>query len=240
MCRVIRHRSRRRAGRQMIGTAIVAAVALVACASPVNRTGDASVDASSQGSAAAAASAHQATALLPRSNLSLSDRARWRSILKWPDDCETAFQSSHVGTDSGLRFHELAPQLAVVEVLCAAGSYQSSATLVRFDERGTSATAAILRFPVYESDDGATVTSTESAEIWGEISFDSAPPAMTVLNIARQTGDCGVWTRYDIAGGTPVITEARARLPCPARARPPIRFDPHHPPIGWRRIRNTR
>jgi hypothetical protein len=237
MCR---HRRGRRAHPQIIGTAIAAAFALTSCGSPVSRPGEAAGDAPPHGPAGLTNPAHESTAPLPRSNLSLSDRARWRSILKWPDDCETAFQSSHAGSDPGLIFHEVAPQLTIVAILCAAGSYQSSATMVRLDERGSAPAAATLRFPVYETADGATVTNTESAEIWGEIAIDSAPPVVTVLNLARQTADCGIWTRYDIAGANPVVTEARARLPCPERARPAIRSDPHHPPIGWRRIRNTR
>ena len=92
----------------------------------------------------------------------------------------------------------------------------------------------MLRFPVYEAENGATFTTSETVEIWGEISIDPAKPIMTVLNLARQTGDCGVWTRYDIAGNPPIVTEARARLPCPSRARPPVRSDIGRAPLGWR------
>ena len=40
-------------------------------------------------------------------------------------------------------FHELAPRLSVVEVLCAAGSYQASSTVVRLDERAPAPEAAV-------------------------------------------------------------------------------------------------
>jgi hypothetical protein len=240
MRRVRRRRPTHHRGRRIVGTVVIAAAALAACRSPVKPPDDATAERASRAPATAAVALANSAAPLPRSDLSLSDRARWRSILTWSDDCETAFQSSHAGADPGLVFHELAPRLAVVEVLCAAGSYQPSSTFVRFDERGPAPAAAILRFPVYEAENGATVTAAESVEVWGEISIDSATPVMTVLNLARQTGDCGVWTRYDIAGETPAVTDARARLPCPARPRPSIRFDPRHPPLGWRRITTIR
>jgi hypothetical protein len=224
----------------VVGTVVIAAAALAACRSPVKRADEATADAASRAPAAAAAATANAAAPLPRGDLSLADRAKWRSILKWSDDCESSFQSSHAGTDPGLVFHDLASRLTVVEILCAAGSYQPSSTFVRLDERGPAPAATVLRFPVYEAENGATLTNTVSAEIWGEISIDAAAPVMTVLNVARQTADCGIWTRYDIAGETPAVTDARTRLPCPARARAAVRFDPRHPPPGWRRIITNR
>ena len=80
---------------------------------------------------------------------------------------------------------------------------------------------------------------TKTTEIWGEISIDPAKSVMTVLNLARQTGDCGVWTRYDIGGASPVLADARARLPCPSRSGPPVRLENDQPPAEWRRIRTT-
>jgi hypothetical protein len=97
----------------------------------------------------AAAEQRPATAPLRRvAPISLHDRDLWRSVLAWPASCEEAFQTSRASDDGGLAFHELAPGLSVVEVLCAAGSYQPSHVYVRFDERGSSREATLLSFPV--------------------------------------------------------------------------------------------
>jgi hypothetical protein len=211
-----------------------------ACTSPGPPAADVPAATPAESEADSATAPDQSPPLPLRENLSLSDRANWRRILKWPDECESAFQASHAGDDPGVVFHQLGAQLSVVEVLCAAGSYQASSTFVRLDERRPEPEATVLRFPVYESGKGAAFKTAEATEIWGEISIDGAKAVMTVLNLARQTGDCGIWTRYDIRGNAPVVVDAQARLPCPTRARPPVRLDSGRPPIGWRAISGKR
>jgi hypothetical protein len=97
----------------------------------------------------------------------------------------------------------------------------------------------VLKFPVFEAETGAAFKQTNATEVWGEVSIDPDKPVMTVLNLARQTGDCGIWTSYDISGDAPTVMAARARLPCPARARPPVRSAIGIAPVGWRPIRIT-
>jgi hypothetical protein len=213
---------------------------VVACTSPVTPPANGGTGAGPGVTAAAPVEAATPRELPPRTGLSLQDRASWLAVLNWPDECESAFQASHVGNDPGLVFHPLTSQLSVVEVVCAAGSYQASSTVIRLDERTPTREVSVLRFPIYESEDGVEFTTTETSEIWGEIAIAAAKPVMTVLNLARQTGDCGVWTRYDIASTVPAIIDVRARLPCPSRARPPVRFAVDHGPPGWRAPRTTR
>jgi hypothetical protein len=216
--------------------AAIASAVLTTCMPAGRPPTDRTADAPPTGPAAAAPSAAPSNASLPRANLSLKDRASWRPILKWPDECEAAFQTSHAGDDPGIVFHELAPRLSIVEVLCAAGSYQPSSTFVRLDERGAAAEVTTLQFPVYESPNGAAFNVTRTTEIWGEVAIDRAKPIMTVLNLARQTADCGVWTRYNVGDVEPAVVDARARLPCSARIRPPIRLGTRQPPVAWRRV----
>jgi hypothetical protein len=222
---------------RMIPWLLIAVMVLAtACTSAGTPPADAPAETPPLAPAAADTSSKHSRSLPPRADLSLSDRASWRPILGWSDECESAFQTSHAGNDPGVVFHELAPRLAVVEVLCAAGSYQASSTLVRLDERRSVPEATVLRFPVYEAQNNAPFKRMEATEIWGAVSIDPAKSVMTVLNLARQTGDCGVWTRYDIGGDAPAVMDAQARLPCPPRARPPVRLDIGRAPIGWRAI----
>ena len=225
-------------GRVRCWIVAVGLASMAACTSPVPAV-DAPADAPSDAARVADNNLGESKALPPRVHLSLSHRAEWRPILQWPDDCETAFEASHAGDDPGMIFHEVAPRLSVVEVMCAAGSYQTSSTVIRLDERRPVVEATVLRFPVYETETGEAFTTTEVTELWGEIAIDPATAVMTVLNLARQTADCGTWTRYDLGDDAPIVTDARARLPCPGRARPPIRLDTDHPPVGWRHIRST-
>ena len=202
---------------------LLGAIAVVSCSSPREQT---------SGSAGTRASVPQAAAALRRTQLSLGDRTGWRSVLNWPDECEEAFQASHAGDDAGLVFNELAPGISFVEVLCAAGSYQPSFVYVRLDERSTAPIATLLTFPVYESSDGVSIESVKASEIWGEPFVSPARRELAVLNLARQTGDCGIWTRYNIGGELPEMVDAR-RAPCATRPGAPATSSNGEPPRGW-------
>src|SRR5687767_4709128 len=73
---------------------------------------------------------------LPRDGITEDGRAAWRTQLMWPDDCEQAFRASHAGGAGGVRVVRLSPAVSVVEVTCAAGSYQPSAIRFKLTEDG--------------------------------------------------------------------------------------------------------
>jgi hypothetical protein len=173
---------------------------------------------------------------LPKTGLLARHRAEWRPILGWPDDCEQAFQASRVGDDAGLVFEEDSAGLWVVHVLCATGSYQPSSVFVRLDERGSAPTAAVLTLSTLQSEDGTSIGKIDTTEIWGEPSVSGEERRLTVLNLSRQTGDCGIWTRYDIRDGVLDLAEAWARLPCPAEPEAPAAAEAGRPPKGWTRV----
>ena len=173
---------------------------------------------------------------LRRSEPSLNDRTSWRPVLTWPDACEEAFQNSHVGQDAGLVFNELSPGISLVEVLCAAGSYQPSFVYVRLDERLPTPSATVLRFPVYESPDGLSIQLAHASELWGEPSVWPGRRELTVLNLARQTADCGIWTRYSVGDRVPEILEARS-TPCSTPPKAPVLSSDGQPPSGWTSVR---
>jgi hypothetical protein len=181
-------------------------------------------------------SASTPSELRRQSPFSLADRAAWRAALKWPAPCEEAFESSKAGDDGGLAIHELAPRVAIVEILCAVGAYQPSHVYLRYDEQSAPATATLLEFPVLTSDDGTTVETSVESEVWGESWFSPDAYEMSVLTLSRQVGDCGIWSRYALSGQQPVLTSASARLPCPASPGSPAQFTNGTAPAGWRSI----
>lgn len=168
---------------------------------------------------------------------SLADRAAWRQVLQWPADCEDAFQASHVGDDGGLSLAELAPQLTLVDVLCAAGAYQPSHVFLRLDERGSSRVVSVLEFTQFDSEDGRTVAlSAPRSELWGEAYVAVDGRELSVLSLSRQLGDCGVWHKWAIGTEQPRLIAAAARLPCPSRPGTAAQMTAGDAPSGWRRM----
>jgi hypothetical protein len=172
-------------------------------------------------------------ASLARAGVSLEGRAAWRPHLRWPDGCEEGFQASHAGTDGGLTFTSMGDGVSLVEVVCAAGSYQPSVVRVRLVESAGGVQVTTLVFPVYQSEDGRQVTLVRHTEVWGESTVLGDERTLVVLASARQTSDCGVWTRYSLADAEPRIIEAAARLDCPTPPADPVSFSPTEPPSGW-------
>ena len=165
--------------------------------------------------------------------LSLGDRAAWRAALDWPVSCEEAFESSHAGGDGGLVIHALAPNVSLVEVLCAAGSYQPSHLFIRYDERAVSPIATLLEFPVLLPGEGATLTETLETEIWGESTLSSDARMLSVLAFSRQLADCGIWSRYALDATRPRLVAA-AQQPCPVTPGSPAVSSDGSAPRGWR------
>jgi hypothetical protein len=175
-------------------------------------------------------------ARLPRANLTVRDRTDWRQVLNWDETCEQEFQSSRVAEDGGLVFHQIAPGVSLVEVLCSAGAYQPSFVIVRLDERSRAPVADVLSFLTYGSTDGSSLEPAQQVEMTGEPFLLPEQRELTVLNVFRQTRDCGIWTRYGIRDGAPQLKEVRVRLPCPTGTGMPVSSEPGRPPRGWRLI----
>jgi hypothetical protein len=203
-------------------------VAVLSCRSPKPATDSHTLPVDSRKTASAAP--------LPRTNLTVRDRTDWRRLLNWAETCEKEFQSSRVGEDGGLVFHQIVPGLSLVEVLCSAGAYQPSFVIVRLDERSQAPAADALSFVTYASTDGTSLESAQQVEMTGEPSILPEQRELTVLNVFRQTRDCGIWARYGIADGAPQLKELRVRLPCPTSAGAPVSSDPGRPPREWHQI----
>jgi hypothetical protein len=224
------------------GLALVVALAAIHCGQSSNRaTREQEVTAQRDAAAAAAQAEPEhpdvARDLRRQAPLSVADRAAWRKVLKWPAECEEAFEASHAGDDGGLVFAELSPRVTLVDVLCAAGGYQPSHIFLRLDERGSSRVVAVLEFTPFDSEDGRTVSrSAPHSELWGEAYIAADRRELSVLSLSRQLGDCGTWHKWAIGTEQPRLTAAAARLPCPSRPGTASQMIAGDAPSGWRRI----
>jgi hypothetical protein len=176
---------------------------------------------------------------LPREGITVAQRDQWRAELMWPDQCEDAFQTSHAGQAGGIRVVRMSATASVVEVTCAAGSYQPSALRFRVTEDGANARSVLLSFPVYSSDDGLRLRLSRETEVWGESVITPAVAEIAILSLARQTADCGVWARYSLATDQPRLLAAAARVRCPATQGRPATLSAAGPPPGWVGIPRT-
>jgi hypothetical protein len=170
---------------------------------------------------------------LPRDGITMAQRGTWHTQLMWPDDCEDAFRASHAADAGGIRVVRLGPAVSLVEVICAAGSYQPSALRFKLTEDSAGARSVPLSFPVYSSEDGRDLRLSQETVVWGESVVTPAAAEIAILSLARQTADCGVWARYSLAGDRPRLVAAAARLQCPTAPGPPVPVSASDPPAGW-------
>jgi hypothetical protein len=164
-----------------------------------------------------------------------ADRVAWRARLQWPAECEEAFETSAASASSGLDVHELGDGVLLVQVRCAAGAYQPSSLVMYVDETRTPS-ATTMTFQTYVSPDGERLERVDTSELWGEVSVAGDGHALTVLNLSRQTADCGTWTEYTLAKRTPTLVALYARLPCPTVPDAPVDPAPGQPPADWKRM----
>lgn len=170
-----------------------------------------------------------ATATLKRTPpFTSADRAGWRALLQWPETC-----------DAGLSLHAAGAGITIVEVGCNGESGASPSHLViRFDERGSSPVATVLKFPVVASADHQPPlpeTASRPAEaVTGELFVAADGHTLSLLTPARPSRDCGTWTRYSITGEHPRIVAASAQLPCPTPTGPAVAWRDGESPAGWR------
>ena len=138
------------------------------------------------------------------------------------------------GDDGGLEIHDLADGSSIALVRCAPGAYQPTSVVMHFRRERPRATARLLALPYYRSPYGEEIIRATAPKITGETRWLADQQSLVVLSLSRQSADCGVWTRYSLAGGKPEITGLATRLPCPEGADMPVGVNGGDPPPGWR------
>ena len=134
----------------------------------------------------------------------VENRAAWRQIVKWSNDCEESFQATASGR-SGIQSFTLREDRRLVEVACAAGAYQGSQEY--FLLRGS--VAQPLKLTVVE--DGKLM---EATEITGLAEFDEKSGVLKVHNRYRGPGDCGSYAVYAFSEEGVKVKELREKAEC--------------------------
>lgn len=93
--------------------------------------------------------------------------------------------------------------------------------------------STLLQFATYQSEDGQQMSRHVESELFGEAAFSADGRELSVLSLARQLGDCGIWTRYAIDTERPKVVAAAARLPCPEAPGDPAAWKEGAAPPGW-------
>lgn len=156
-----------------------------------------------------------AASSLKKTNLTPADRRAWRKIIKWPDDCEEAYEKTMSKETAGLNFYELAAGQYLVEVVCTTGAYQGYQFYSYLDETKSPPSATLLSFQSFESEEeGKPKKRTEIQEVWGLATFDAKAKRLEIHNKYRGPGDCGSLATYEFPGGTPRLKEFREKSAC--------------------------
>ena len=150
---------------------------------------------------------------LAKPDLTLADRAAFRRVLGWSDECETAFDAGD-SAYGGIEADTLAPGRYLIGVVCTRGAYQGYRVYYYYDETRQPPAARALTFETRESPDERSLVRTTTRELWGLPTFDRRTRQLRVLNKFRGPGDCGILATYRFVGGVPELAELRAKLAC--------------------------
>lgn len=158
-------------------------------------------------------------------------RADWRALLKWDDTCEQAYQTTNVTEEQGVETYAFDGDDQLVQVLCAVGSYEPSFLLYRIKQQRPQ----LLQLETFDASDEAYLQTTVQSELWGEISVDSKARSLVIVNVARQTKDCGTWADYRFTDQNVKLQTLYSKLPCPVDVADPVSPDLVSPPADWQR-----
>ncbi len=152
---------------------------------------------------------------LQKTNLTPADRRAWRKIIKWPDECEEAYEKTMSKETPGLEFYELSSGQYLVQIVCTTGAYQGYQFYSHLDETKSPPTARLLTFQTFESEgEGKQPKKTEMQEMWGMPTFDGRTKRLLIHNRYRGPGDCGALATYEFPDGAPRLKEFREKSEC--------------------------
>lgn len=194
----------------------VALAALSACADEAPER----VEAAQSSPAAQSSTPATEAAALPGTE----DRAGWRALLGWPEDCEERRRTTVAAEmGAGIEVDTLGEGRYLVQVLCFTGAYQPGKLVF---VQGPGRASAPLRLPGY--DEGASSPEASIPYVNGLTEFDRATRELEVLSKSRGVGDCGKLVRFAFPDGVPTVKWRRGQE-CGA-AEPPI-VEPYKWPL---------
>ena len=151
-------------------------------------------------------------------NLTRSDRAAWREVLRWPEACEEDYESAFADEEKygGLEFHALGRGLYLVEVVCDGGGIQPSAVFVRYDERRPRRAQPLKLKGFGARDDGSDDAGRAAPDprVRALTKFDGRTRELSLMSKYDAMGTCGLFVRYRFVRGRPRVVEAREQTAC--------------------------
>lgn len=149
------------------------------------------------------------------------DRQYWQALLKWSDECESAFQGppelqdpKNQDTDPGLKIYPAQNKQHILRVTCTLGSYQGYQQFYQVSLEADKVTINALMFPIFEIGNSKKATKTLSGEVWGNVLRTSDYKNFTVLNRYSGYGHCGTLTTYNIVDGKVTAIKLLAQPDC--------------------------
>lgn len=141
------------------------------------------------------------------------ERAAWRALLGWPDDCEEGFQliARQPEGEGGIAIYPVAEERYLVFVSCLLGPYWVEERPYWVDNRTGAPVARPLSVPeLLPGAQGGELSMVEVDVLHGSFpAYD--PETQTLTNLAAERGlkDCGTWYKYYWEQETFVLVEAR-------------------------------
>jgi hypothetical protein len=168
-----------------------------------------------------------------KKDLTRADREAWYKILRWPDEYEKTWGTTHSQTNEaygGLNFYELGRGVYIVEVNTYTGAYQSGYIFLLYDEtKKGGAPAPLLKFKRFGEDEQGRPEPSFEEEIAGTPTFDTLTKQLEIYSKYRGPGDCGSLINYKFVNGNPLVVSAREQT-CDDSKPPPDEIDPRRWP----------
>lgn len=137
-------------------------------------------------------------------------RAAWRRLLEWPASCESGWRESALG-GTGVTIAAVGgEQLAIVE--CYFGAYQGTQLLYLL--KGGRKIAGPLTALTYDIQAGGKLTPAVETQILGLLTFHPRTRTLTVFDLLRGLGDCGLYSTFHLSASRLVPTSVRAQPTC--------------------------
>jgi hypothetical protein len=138
-----------------------------------------------------------------KDDLTIEDRAGWRKILKWPDDCEKGFREyQQHSPPGGIGFHRLGTNAYLVDVGCS-----GSLVIFMYYREESKSPARLLKFREYDSSHGQR-TAPYSKVYFLTYSFDRKGNVLWIYSKTSDESVC-LMHKYTFRRGRPVFLRTK-------------------------------
>lgn len=132
-----------------------------------------------------------------KSDFSAEDRAQWRELAKWPDQCEEEFAFGADDGVGGLALFSYEPNEAILRVTCGVYAYQTNMLFFRVTTNGQEKNVRPVSLSTYDLEQKKVVPRAYEYEddipgtVLGFDTFNPQEKTLTIFAKDRGVGDCG-------------------------------------------------